>query len=142
MSERVDLRGQLQAIYDEYGKLTPELVAEEAKPMSHPLHNHIYDRSRKDAADAWYLHRAEMLIRSVTIRYRNADGKPVDVRAFSPTRQSEPGVYDPIEKIVQDDVAFKVLLNQMEREWLSMKRRYDHLQEFWDMVNGDEGWAA
>ncbi len=133
----VDLRGQLQSIYDQYGQLTPALVVKEATPKNHPLHNHVFDRGRKDAADSWYLHRAETLIRSVTIRYRDSEGKPVDVRAFSPVRENQPGVYDPIETIVHDPVGFQVLLGQMEREWTAMKRRYDHLKEFWAMVRED-----
>jgi len=133
----VDLRSQLQSIHDQYGKLTPGLIVKEAKPKTHPLHRHVFDRGRKEAADSWYLHRAEMLIRSVTVRYRDNEGKPVDIRAFSPTRTDEPGVYDPIDVIAQDPVSFQVLLNQMEREWLGMKQRYDHLKEFWKMVQED-----
>ena len=131
----IDLRGELESIYNQYDKLTPALVVEAASPKDHPLHGQVFDRGRKDAADSWYLWRAEKLIRSVTIRYRDSDGKPVDVRAFSPVRGDQPGVYDPIDVIVQDEVSFKVLLNQMEREWLGMKQRYDHLEAFWKMVH-------
>lgn len=133
----IDLRGQLQSIYDQYGKLTPALVVKEATPKSHPLHSQVFDRGRKEAADSWYVYRAETLIRSVTIRRRNSAGEPVDVRAFSAVREGQPGVYDPIEEIVKDEVGFQVLLQLMEREWTSMKRRYDHLVEFWNMVQED-----
>lgn len=132
-----DLRGQLQVIHDQHGELTPQLVVDTAKPKDHPLHGHVYDRPRKEAADAWYLHRAEVLIRSVTVRKSLPNGDKVDLRAFSPVRPEQPGVYDPLEDIVQNDVSSAVLLQMMEREWTSMKRRYDAFGEFWQMVRRD-----
>ncbi len=133
----VNLRAQLQAIYDQHGALTAALVVDAARPRSHPLHGHIFDRAKPAAAEAWYLHRAEVVIRSVTVRRRGADGAPVDIRAFSPVREDAPGVYDPIDDIVLDDVAFKRLLVTMEVEWQAMKRRYDSLVEFWEMVRSE-----
>ena len=53
------LRDELQTIYDKYGQLTAEMVVEEARPIGHPLHDRVFDRGRKEAADAWYLHRAD-----------------------------------------------------------------------------------
>lgn len=132
-----DLRGQLQAIHDQYGELTPQLVVDQAKPKDHPLHPLVFDRSRKDAADAWYLHRAETLIRSVTIRRTLPNGKKADFRAFSPVRPDQPGVFDPFDQIIEDSVATAVLLQTMEREWKSMKQRYDHLTQFWQMIRED-----
>lgn len=132
-----DLRGQLQAIHDEYGELTPQLVVTTAEPKDHPLHHHVYDRPRREAANAWYLHRAEALIRSVTVRRTLTNGEKVDLRAFSPVRLDTPGVYDPVDDIVQNDVASALLLSMMEREWTAMKRRFDAFAEFWAMVRDD-----
>jgi len=133
----VNLRAQLQAIYDQHGALTAALVVDAARPRNHPLHGHIFDRARPAAAESWYLHRAEVVIRSVTVRRRGSDGQPLDVRAFSPVREDAPGVYDPIEDIVLDDAAVKRLLVTMEVEWRAMKRRYDDIVEFWEMVRKD-----
>lgn len=130
----MSLRSQLQAIYDKHGSLTAEIVVDEARPADHPLHDLIFDRSRKDAADAWYLHRADTLIRSVKIKRSLADGELISVRAFSPVRPNQPGVFDPFDEIVQDPVASAVLLAQMEREWKSMWTRYSHLRQFIDMI--------
>lgn len=133
----MNLRDELQAIYDKYGKLTAEIVVEEAKPANHPLHHRVFDRGRKDAADAWYLHRAEELIRSVKVTYRSSDGARLDMRAFSPVRPEQPGVYDPLEVIADNPTMTAVLLARMEREWKDMKRRYDHFDEFWRMIQKD-----
>jgi hypothetical protein len=133
----VTLRDELQAIYDEYGKLTAELVVEVARPAGHPLHDRVFDRSRKDAADAWYLHRAGELIRSVRVTYRNASGAKLDCRAFSPVRPQQAGVYDPLEVIAADPMLMHLLLARMEREWKDMRQRYEHLSEFWVMVRED-----
>lgn len=132
-----DLRSHLQSIYDKYGMLTADLVVSEARDKDHPLHHRVFDRSRKEAADAWYLHRADELIRSVRITYRDADGKRTDMRAFSPIRPEQPGVYDPLDKIVEDPRLMTLLLARMEREWKDMKRRYDAYEQFWAMIQED-----
>lgn len=131
------LRAQLQTIYDKYGRLTAELVVEEARPPDHPLHDRVFDRTRKDAADAWYVHRAEELIRSVKVVYRKADGRRLDMRAFTPIRPEQPGVFDPLQVIVDDPRLMTLLLARMEREWKDMKRAYDAYEEFWGMVKKD-----
>ena len=133
----MNLRDQLQAIHDKYGKLTAELVVEVARPPEHPLHDRVFDRGRREAADAWYLHKAEELIRSVKITYRKADGRRLDMRAFSPVRPEQPGVYDPFQKIIEDPRLMTILMARMEREWKDMKRRYDAYDEFWKMVHKD-----
>lgn len=131
------LRSQLQAIHDRHGELTPELVVETARPKDHPLHKRIFDRSPKEAAESWYLQRAEDLIREVTVRRVLANGRSVELRAFSPVRVGQPGVYDPLDDIVQDDIASATLLRMMEREWKSMRARYNSFAAFWDMVRKD-----
>ena len=133
----MNLREELQVIYDKYGKLTAELVVEEARPTDHPLHDRVFDRGRKDAADAWYLHRADELIRSVKITYRDSEGQRLDMRAFTPVRPEQAGVYDPLDVIVKDDKLMTLLLARMEREWKDMKRRYDAYEQFWVMVKED-----
>lgn len=138
----MSLRDQLQSIYDHYGQLTPALVVEEARHKDHPLHGQVFDRPRKEAADAWYLHRAETLIRSVTVRRTLPNGERVDLRAFSPVRPDQPGVYDPLDKIAGDEVATAVLVATMEREWRSMWARYSHLIEFLGTVRRDLEGAA
>ena len=134
------LREQLQAIYDEHGKLTPELVVETARPPKHPLHNQVFDRPPGEAAEAWYRARAHELIRSVRVVYREADETTEEgsVRFFHAIRaQDSEYVYEPIDTIAQSEFMRTMVLRDMEREWKALHRRYNHFAEFIEMVSAD-----
>lgn len=131
------VKEQLKAIYDRHGMLTPELVVQTARPKTHPLHGHVFDREPNDAAEAWYRYRAHELIQSVRIVYREAEDKPLDVRAWHAVRGETGYVYEPAESIVRDDFKSRLVLQDMEREWRQLKGRYDAFHEFWEMVNSD-----
>lgn len=131
------LRDELQTIYDRHGMLTPGLVVEVARPENHPLHNRIFDRDLEEAAESWYLHKAETLIRSVKVRRTLPSGRRVDVRAFSPVRLEQPGVYDPLDKIEQDPVSAAVLLAAAKRMWEDLYTRYGHLEELLTIIKRD-----
>lgn len=134
----MSLRDQLQAIYETNGYLTPELVVETARPKTHPLHNRVFDRAPKEAADAWYRHRAHELIQSVKVEYRKTDGSFGRLRAFHAVRGDDaPFVYDPLDKIVANPISAQILLRQMERDWVDLKRRYESFAEFWALIQED-----
>lgn len=134
----MSLREQLDAIYASHGYLTPELVVEAARPKGHPLHDRVFDRAPKEAAEAWYRHRAHELIQSVKVEYRKADGSLAKIRAFHAVRGDEaPFVYDPLAKIIEDPISAELLKRQMERDWSDMKRRYESFAEFWELVQRD-----
>ncbi len=140
----MSLRDQLQTIHDDHGVLTPELVVQAARPKSHPLHDRVFDRPPKEAAESWYLHRAHELIREVRITYRDADenGPARDVRAFHAVR-GESGVrYEPVEKVAADPFSRQLLLRDMERDWRALHARYSAFGEFCDMVTADLAQAA
>lgn len=130
-----DLREQLLAIRDKHGYLDPEVLVEEARDKNHPLHSRVFDRAPKDAAEAWYRHRAHELIQSVRIRYI-ADERPKDLRAFVAVQRPEARrpVYEPVEQAMEDELTRKVVLAQMEREWKQLRARYGDLCEFAEMV--------
>lgn len=134
------LREHLQAIYDEHGQLTPELVVQVARPRSHPLHGRVFDRPKGEAAEAWYRHRAHMLIRKATVVYRDADENDEEhnVRAFHAVRGTDRNyTYEPAEKVAADPFLTALVLRDMEREWKTLRRRYGRFQEFVDLVRGD-----
>lgn len=142
----MSLRDQLQAIYDKHGTLTPALVVEEARDESHPLHPRVFDRPVAEAAEAWYLHRAHELIRSVKVTYKKSD-TPGDmasaVRAFHAVRGGDDGdqeyAYKPVDEIVANPLMTELVRREMEREWKSLHRRYSMFVEFVEMVRGDVG---
>jgi hypothetical protein len=124
----MSLRDHLQAIYDQHGKLTPELVVEEARAKSHPLHAAVFDRTKGEAAEAWYRHKAHELIRRVKVVYKDADEESQkSVRAFHAIKGDGPEsfVYEPAERIVGDEFLFRLLMRNMESEQRQLARRQE-----------------
>lgn len=140
------LRDHLQAIYDQHGRLTPVLVMEAARPEDHPLHASVFDRPIGEAAEAWYLDRAHELIRRLKIVYREAEnGEPArEVRAFHAIRGNGETeyAYEPIERITIDPMMRRMLVRDAEREWKTLKAKYEHLREFMAIVASDLTKAA
>jgi hypothetical protein len=133
----VDLREQLQSIYDQHARLTPELVVQAARPKDHPLHARVFDRPPREAAEEYYRARAAELIRSVRIVYREAtETEPQrTVRAFHAVATGDGVVYEPVERVVSDGLLRELVLRDMERDWKDLYRRYGHFQEFLELVN-------
>lgn len=125
-----DLRQQLQKIYDRNGgQLTPKLVVDTARNQKHPLHNR-FEWNDAIAGERFRRVQAADLIRSVSVIYRDTSGKPQEVRAFYAVRRPTGHSYAPIEEIVEDETATKILLADMERDWRAFKLKYRRFREF------------
>lgn len=135
----MSLRDQLQAIYDQHGKLTPELVVEAARPKGHPLHDRVFDRSPREAAEAWYRDRAHELIQSYRVTYKKGNGEIGSVRGFHavPSDGPEQFVYEPMDKVAHDPFTRQLVLRAMEREWKQLYARYEDFEEFLQMVGAE-----
>jgi hypothetical protein len=131
-----DLRTELLAIRSEHGTLTPAAIVEAAAPEDHPLH-HRFEWDDAVAGPKYRLIQAKALIRVVRETYIDRSGSPSDVRFFHAIPREEGMVYEPLPEIVGDDLASKVLLNAMEREWRSLRKRYERFEEFRQMVTRD-----
>lgn len=143
----MSLREQLRAIYDEHGRLTPDLVVQTARPKNHPLHPRVFDKPQREAAEAYYRDRAHELIQSVRIVYSEATDQEPDrsVRAFQAVRREDgQHVYEPSEKIAEDPFSRELVLRDMERDWTALRRRYEAFVEFVTMIRRDleDGEAA
>lgn len=134
----MSLRDQLQAIYDDHGKLTPALVVDEARDEAHPLHSR-FEWDDAVAGEAWRRQQAHELIRSVRVVYKEADEKNSEhsVRAYHAVRSEKEYVYEPVEKVAKDDFTRQLVLKDMEREWRALRRRYEQFEEFLAMVRRD-----
>lgn len=66
-----------------------------------------------------------------------------DVRAYVAVRQSDSHQpnYTPVEDVIHDEFARKLVLQDMEREWRTLRRRYDHFEEFTQLILADLGAA-
>lgn len=132
----MSLRDQLQAIYDESGKLTPAVVLERARRDGHPLHDR-FEWDDTVAGEAFRRQQAHDLIQSVRVVYRTATDEERSVRAFQAVRSEEGHVYHPAAVVAADPFLSKLVLADMEREWRTLKARYDQFAEFWQLVRKD-----
>ena len=133
---------QLLSIRDAHGELTPQVVVDEARDETHPLHPH-FEWDDVVAGEAYRRVQAAELIRSVKIVYKEApDGEERTVRAWSTlgkeskASEQEHAGYSPTDELLKDDFSRKLLLRQCERDARSLQRKYGHLEEFAGIVAG------
>lgn len=133
-----DLKSMLLDIRKDHGKLTPKVVVDVARDPEHPLHTRFtWDDSV--AGEKWRRHEASELIRSVRVTYRSNSGAGDlrEVRGWHSVVRADEPVYEPVEDIVSDPMAMHLVLAAMKREWLTFKRKYEHLKEFREIILGD-----
>ncbi len=140
LSTLADLRSLLTDIYDRHGKLTKELVLEEATPPESPLHGQFEWRNNV-AAHEYRLEQAHRLIQSVRIVYKEDPeaGTKHYIRAWQAVQDpvSKKYEYEPTEKVVRNPELSELVRREMARDWHNLKRRYDTFAEFWAMVKDD-----
>ena len=133
------VQGILQSLYEQNLALTPEMVVDAARPVDHPLHDR-FEWDDRVAGEAYRRVQAAELIRSVKVAYgTDPQGREKRVRAFVSVQpeESAQSVYRPTEEVVQDPLAYRMLLKEMERDWKRFRARYAHLQEFHDLISGE-----
>lgn len=145
----MDLREQLMRVREgNGGVLTPDAVVEEARAEDSPLHALIFDRDVPDAAEEYYRARARAVIRTCRLAYKEADetSPAKSVRAFHAVRSEAEDrrryVYEPAEEIAVDPLKRAMLMREMERDWMELKRRYLDFAEFVEMVRTDSDVGA
>lgn len=131
-----DVKEILIGIYRAKGSLTPEILLDEARSRSHPLHSR-FEWDDSAAAEKWRLAQSADIIRSVKIQYVSGDGSPHDLRAFHAVREdpSRPAEYKPTEDVLADPIAAEILKRQMRRDWATFEARYRHLLEFEQLIH-------
>lgn len=137
----MNLRDELQKIYDESGSLTPTVVLDRASDPGHPLHRK-FDWDDSVAAQRWRLSQAAHLIRSVKVNVETSPSQMIYVRAFVAktdigVAEDEVGEYLPVETVVASDTMRTAWFRQLEKEWQSLKRRAGASKEFANMVLAD-----
>lgn len=137
-----NLRDELEAIRKQFGKLTPQLVVDQARGEGHPLHSY-FEWDNEAAGEAWRRVQAHRLITKLRVTYKEPDEKSPgkSVRQYHAIRGDDEReyVYEPAEKVAADPFLTQLVLRDMEREWQQLKRRYDQFDEFWRMVRRDVG---
>lgn len=133
-----DLRGELLAVREQYGILTPHTVVKAAQAEDHPLH-HRFEWDDAKAGHQYRLQQARQLIRIVREKYIDRQGAPADVRTFHaiPRGDENQMAYEPLSDILEDEITTKILLQAMEREWRTLRKRYERFEEFRQIVLRD-----
>jgi hypothetical protein len=128
-----NLRDELQTIYEQHGVLTPRLVLEEARAPEHPLHSR-FEWDDTLAAESWRLEQAHHLIMRVRIVYIEGTHKngPQRIRAFH--SMPDGAGYKPAAEIAADEFLSELVLQEMERSWFALKRKYGHFAEFIKLI--------
>ena len=130
----MNLRDELEAIRAEHGMLTAEIVVAAAEPEDHPLH-HRFTWDDAEAGPRWRLEQARVLISEVRVTYIGDNDQPSSVRRYHSINYGEgQTVYQPLDEILDDPTARRLLVKQMERDWKAFQSRYEHLQEFEKLV--------
>ena len=131
------LREALQEIYDRRGQLDPDIVLEEARPPTSPIHDR-FEWDDSVAAEAWRKEQAHSLIRSVKVVYRKPEtDQRIEIRQWHAVSSPAGHVYEPLEKVTSDPLLRQLVLRDMEREWKQLHGRYATFEEFSLMVQRD-----
>lgn len=133
---KASLLDALTAIHDEHGTLNPALVVDTARDPEHPLHSR-FEWDDSVAGEKWRLEQAGHLLRVVKLP---ADPeRPGDLRAFVAVKgkDSHRADYVPTEQAMGNEFTRRLVLADMEREWKALRRRYQHMAEFAQLVLAD-----
>lgn len=136
-----ELNEILVEIAEKHGALTPDAVVEEARAKKHPLHTYVFDRPVAEAAEGWYRERARKLIRIAHVSYTR-DGEIHRVRAWQPIRTESGYSFAESETVARDPVLREMVLRDMKREWIQLRKRYEEFDEFAAFVLADLGMAV
>lgn len=118
----------LTEIRARHGKLTPEIVLEEARPDDSPLHAYVFDKEVEDAAEAYYLDRAHQLIQRVRIVVKKNDTEQRSVRAFlAVPSDTDRYVYEPVDVVVSDEQKFNMVRLEASRRLRDAEAAVDDL---------------
>ena len=99
----------------------------------------MHNRYEWDDAVAGYHFRLSQIqadIRSLRVEYvPRQGGEPQYVREWTSVRSDpEREGYAPTEEIVQDPLAFRIVLREMERDIAALKAKWQHMAEFAEIV--------
>ena len=123
------LNDWMQALYDEHGRLTPEIVLEAARPPDSPAHGFVFGIDRNEAAERFYLDRAHRLIQTVRIEVRRDEGKPKTVRAWHavPGDDESRYVYLPLNELITRPDKLELARNEAIRRVRDAQRSVEDL---------------
>lgn len=133
-----EIVAELERLYAQHGELTPRIVVDAAREEDSPLHSQ-FEWDFELAAEHWLLEQASHLIRRARIRIVSApEMPPLNVRAFiSQQTEDKRHVYRPYRIVTADAAMRQQALDDMERDWKALRRKWETYTEFWLLVQKD-----
>jgi len=124
----------LEETYKRHGRLTPQIVLDEATPEDAPLHSR-FEWDDQKAGDAYRLDQARSLIR--TVKLRVIADEVYDIRKYVciPAKADDP--LAPRSYVAADEMTpseREFAMRQMEVDWRTLRRRWSRYDEFWRLV--------
>lgn len=110
------------------GRLTQEDVVAEARDKRNPLHS-AFEWNDKRAAHQYRLTQAGYVIRMITVKLDDGDGKP-PVRAFVNVKRDEDRSYTSVVHAMSDSELRAQVITQAWKELEDWKHRHAELVEF------------
>lgn len=115
---------RLEQIRRRRGKITPQVVVEDARPVGAPLHDYFEWRDDK-AAEAWRLSQAKEVIASVYIVHASSvSPEPVIARAFVSVDHCADAHYEPIATVLSDAAMYAQVCRRAHAELVGLQERY------------------
>jgi hypothetical protein len=128
-----DAGERLEYLNKQNGKLTADIVVEDAKPEESVLHP-AFEWDDLKAAHQYRLEQGRHLIRSVTIIHDTPEEEPKPIRAFVVVAETpKSDVYVPTMDAMLDENLRKQVLARALAELLAIKRKYEDLAELADV---------
>lgn len=137
------------------GRVTPELLVQEAKDSNNPLHPEIYNKDVGDAAQEYYKSRAGEILRAIVIEVADYPRKPI--RSFTPvilpcntdgecveeedSMSSRKLQWVSMEEALKDPELRKQVLARAKAELKSIRQKYENLVELshiWTAIDAVE----
>lgn len=128
---------RIEELDGKYGKVTPEILLEDARPKGSVLHP-LYEWRDDIAAEKYRLQQSSKIIRDlmiVEIERPNAD-EIVPVRAFIPiTPGNSKASYRPTVIALSDEETRKQVFENALSELAMFEAKYKHLVDFAELIN-------
>lgn len=114
MATREEIQKEMQAIFDEYGYISPTLVLKAARNKESALHSK-FEWDKDKAAFQYQLGQARRLIKIIEITYEGVQDKMVHIPIILSDGGTKEGKYKPIRAIVSQPDEYELALGEAIR---------------------------
>ena len=124
---------RLERLEREHGKVTPQIILDDARPDNSPLHK-CFEWDDAKAAEEYRLQQARGILTALTVTVETTS-EPIQVRAFvnvSPVNEKVGSVVAVI-RAMSDEESKRNVLNMAMRELRQFEKKYSALKELADV---------